>query len=315
MDIEQWVETRRGEVRTALGEFMGERLHRYLEGVLPENYVKGVSQMLTYAASGGKTLRGLMAILVCESLGGDPKKAMTAACTSELAHSMSLIGDDVADQDTLRRSRPSFWKWAGLDMAILIPHLGVPHAIRVTEEYGLPAVRDVLYAWLDTASGQFMDTPLKTAKRWLTRGGVDGRDYLEIIERKTAPMFGVSAKLGARAAGKDWYGKTAEGYGKAVGVAFQVYDDYVDLRESMGLKWEEMGNGKPPASLTALRDLLGSGERVSEEDAAKALEIGKGQQAPAIEIARTLPTTEEGAKLLAEFPGFACEEMVRESKP
>src|SRR3972149_2472182 len=68
--------------------------------------------------SGGKRIRPMLCLLICEAAGGDPNAAQPAAAAIELLHNFSLIHDDVEDRSDLRRGRLTLWKVWGVPQAI-----------------------------------------------------------------------------------------------------------------------------------------------------------------------------------------------------
>src|SRR5512142_2173786 len=66
----------------------------------------------------GKRIRPVVALLCCESSGGDWHTAVPAAAAIELLHNFSLIHDDIEDNDVMRRGRPTVWKVWGIPQAI-----------------------------------------------------------------------------------------------------------------------------------------------------------------------------------------------------
>ena len=71
---------------------------------------------------GGKRLRGVLTILVCEALGGKAEDALDAAAAVEIAHAASLDLDDIVDLDEIRRGKPATWIVKGLGRAVLGSH-------------------------------------------------------------------------------------------------------------------------------------------------------------------------------------------------
>lgn len=102
MNVEGYVEERRAMVTAALQEFV------------QSHYRGKLMEAVSYLAFGGKQLRGVAAILMCEGAIGQPQNATVASCAVELSHAASLAKDDVADGDQTRRGKPAFWKNSGL---------------------------------------------------------------------------------------------------------------------------------------------------------------------------------------------------------
>lgn len=278
-----------------------------LQGFIHDRYQGSLEEMAAYAITGGKRLRGVMAVLVCEALGGTAQRALFAACAVELAHSSSLVSDDVMDNDQSRRGLPSFWKRFGFGMASLFPHVVVPHAIQFTGVYGPRALGTVVTAWADVTRGQVMDYP--RARGLLP---VRSQDYGMVCGLKTAPLFSAAAELGVRASGKEWFLGMAKQYGQNTGIAFQVYDDACDLLQVVGQPWESASRGPLPVSLQALRMAVGGETLVREEDVLRTLELAGQYLEKAEQAARAFPDGQLRAHLV-EFPRSCCQAQLEEA--
>lgn len=268
-------------------------------------YKDDLLEMAAHLAIGGKRLRGMMALMCCEAWGGQPERAVTAACAVELAHAVSLVKDDVMDGDSERRGGLSFWKRFGIDLGLLVPDIIMPHAVLLVQEYGAQAVLPVLKAWGQIARGQLMDFPMG--------GYVGNPNYEQIISLKTAPLFEVACELGVRAAKMDWQINVAKQYGWNCGMAFQVYDDYTDLRKAVNQPWEATANGSVPLSIRALQILHGGQEVVTEEACAAVLAMGAQYLNRALASVGTFPDSEVKS-LLMELPQFCCDSLIDEAE-
>ena len=184
-----------------------------------------VGEVAKYIISaGGKRLRPVLLLLTCGALGYTGKQRHNLAAVVEFIHTATLLHDDVVDESTLRRGRPT-----------------------ANENFGNPAsvlVGDFLYSrafqmMVDAQSMRVMQT-LADATNVIAEGEVlqlmnmhdaslneDG--YLRVIRSKTAKLFEASARLGAILAASDATIETAcADYGQALGTAFQVIDDVLD---------------------------------------------------------------------------------------
>ena len=184
-----------------------------------------VGEVAKYIISaGGKRLRPVLLLLTCGALGYTGKQRHNLAAVVEFIHTATLLHDDVVDESTLRRGRPT-----------------------ANENFGNPAsvlVGDFLYSrafqmMVDAQSMRVMQT-LADATNVIAEGEVlqlmnmhdaslneDG--YLRVIRSKTAKLFEASARLGAILAASDATIETAcANYGQALGTAFQVIDDVLD---------------------------------------------------------------------------------------
>jgi hypothetical protein len=291
VQLEEYLEDRTGMVEEALQEFIHTR------------YQDPLLEMASHVAARGKRVRGAMAILCCEAMGGDAREALVAACAVELAHAVSLVKDDIMDNDEQRRGLDSFWKRFGLNLGLLVPDVILPHAMLFTQRYGWRALGSVVDAWGRIAQGQVLDFP---------KGGFTPPvSYQQIIELKTAPLFELTCELGIRAARMDWQVSLGKSYGYACGMAFQVYDDYTDVARAVGQPWEATARGPLPVSISCLRKLLGSGTHVRPEDPQGVLTVGEGFLSQAEEVACTFPET-EFKPFLHQLPRWCCQSLIAE---
>jgi len=181
---------------------------------------------------GGKHLRGLLCLLVSDSLGGDRDRALTGAAVIDAIHSASLIHDDIVDEDLERRGHPSLWVTNGIKKAVAtgdrvfaIAHkraamLGNKESITVAE-----AMDTTIAAWVKEAAPKPAELLVD-----LFTGQVPDVGYQKLCLTKTAPFFKAAARLGGIAAGANEYTlDTLACYAERTGLAFQYGDDYVDI--------------------------------------------------------------------------------------
>jgi geranylgeranyl diphosphate synthase type I len=182
------------------------------------------------SSSGGKRLRGLLCLLSAEAVGGETADASPAAAALELLHGFTLLHDDIADQDELRRGRPAVWKVWGVGQALTAGDamfalanlaLGDLHASTATLANVLLALND---ATLRVCEGQHLDLAYEG------RDHLTADDYLTMISLKTAALFSASAAIGAEVGGGGLAQIDAlRRFGQELGMAFQIRDDILGL--------------------------------------------------------------------------------------
>jgi geranylgeranyl diphosphate synthase type II len=211
---------------------------------------------------GGKRLRPILALAACEAVGGALEAAMGLACAVEMIHTYSLIHDDLPcmDNDDLRHGRPTNHKVYGDAMATLAGDALVTDAFKILARSALEGVSAArvlaTVAELSEAAGsagmvggQVIDI-LSERKRL-------GLDELKLLHRKkTGAMFRAAILGGARLGGAaDAELEALDQYAHALGLAFQVVDDLLDVEattEQMGKrtgKDEAAGKNTFPALL------------------------------------------------------------------
>ncbi len=180
----------------------------------------------------GKRIRPLLVLWVCTAAGGDWHQAIPGAAAVELIHNFSLIHDDIEDGSPLRRGRLTLWKRWGVPQAInagdamfALAHL---EAIRLRDivkpEVALRAAEILQSTCLHLTQGQFLDLAYES------RTDLRIDDYWPMVEGKTAALIAASTQLGALVAGcQDDVLNAYHQFGRLMGLAFQVQDDYLGI--------------------------------------------------------------------------------------
>lgn len=243
-----------------------EYLHTIMKSVKDQYKVREVMEYSLFA--GGKRIRPILAMAVCEMLGGDERKVMPFACGIELIHTYSLIHDDLPcmDDDDFRRGKPSCHTKYGETMALLAGDAFQALAFEIMAQADeepkivLECIRTVsVSAGISgMIGGQELDM-------WGTRETAE--DLRKINLLKTGALIAASCWLGAIIAGADISEyKKIGGYARNIGLAFQVKDDILDVS---GKRAE---TGKSPDSdtrrgITTFATLLGleGAEKLLEE--------------------------------------------------
>jgi geranylgeranyl diphosphate synthase type I len=194
---------------------------------------------------GGKKLRGVLAVLACEAVGGDGRRAAPGAAAIEFIHNFSLIHDDIEDGDEERRHRPTVWAlWgvpqgvnAGSNMQALVTLAGLQLA-----ERGAPpatvvaAIRVLTQAMLAMTEGQFLDIGFQD--RW----EITVADYMRMAAGKTAALAEGMMRLGGVLGVDDPDRVEALArFGHAFGLAFQARDDLLGIWGDSALTGKAVG--------------------------------------------------------------------------
>ena len=279
------VMTQGDSAQEGLAQYISEKadiVNKAMEPYIDGRWEGNMLEVSRYLTKGGKRLRGSLAIMMCEALGGDAEKALDAAVSVEMIHAASLARDDIQDGDESRRGSAAAWVMYGIRKAMAMADIAIPHAISMLRKYGREAVYTALDSWKQVGVGQAKD---------LFMGSFRGKGvYDEIIMGKTGALFGLATTLGAIAAeAEDDLKKDAALFGRNLGAAFQVFDDIADLRSGKSV----------PDSFTSW---LGSDD---PEDRAEEL------IAELREISQRFPDSEH-RKYLEELPEYAFQAMMAE---
>lgn len=210
---------------------------RALEGCfrLPESDpMHGFAEAARYSLlAGGKRVRAMLVLEFCRISGGRPEDALDVACGVEMLHAYSLIHDDLPcmDNDDLRRGKPTNHKVFGECTAVLAGDTLQAEAFGTILRSALPADRKAACAEIlagavgldGMCGGQFLD--MQWEGRKLTE-----QELTEINSRKTGALLVAACQMGVAAAGGSTAMLDAAGhFGAAIGMAFQIRDDVLDV--------------------------------------------------------------------------------------
>jgi geranylgeranyl diphosphate synthase type II len=226
-DIELYLKERADFVQSALDRTV----------VLDEQPGAQLLEAMRYSLlAGGKRLRPILVIAACEAVGGKAEDALGLACALEMIHTYSLIHDDLPcmDDDDLRRGRPTNHKVYGEAMATLAGDALLTDAFKVvarSSQISVPAavVIEVIAELAEAAGSAGM--VIGQALDILSEGKSTDLATLEYLHaRKTGALFLASVRGGAMLGGADrGQIEALSAYGRALGLAFQVIDDLLDV--------------------------------------------------------------------------------------
>lgn len=215
-----------------------------------EDYpIKGLADSMRYSLlAGGKRIRPMLVLEFCRISGGDVDAALPAACAIEMLHTYSLIHDDLPcmDNDELRRGRPTNHVVYGECTATLAGDALQAEAFGTILRSKLPAERRALCAecladgvGLDgMCGGQYLDM-LGEGKK-LTEDELN-----EINSRKTGALLTAACRMGVAAGGgNEKMMEAAIQYGAAIGAAFQIRDDMLDVLSTNEVLGKPVGSDK-----------------------------------------------------------------------
>jgi geranylgeranyl diphosphate synthase type II len=280
-------------------ELVDKKLLKYL--LKSKNDLSKLHESMLYSVmAGGKRLRPVLCIASCEVLGGEIEKALPVACAIEMIHTYSLIHDDLPsmDDDLLRRGKPTNHSVYGEALAILAGDALLTDAFYFMVDEGIssglkPAllvnvIKDIAKASgsRGMVGGQAIDLSLEGSKEVT----------IEMSERahslKTGALIEVSVMTGARIGGansKELY--QLNSYSKALGLAFQIMDDVLDIEGGGEIGKNRGGDARKKKATYPSLIGLENAKRMAEQltkDAVGALEAFGSQAAPLREIANYL---------------------------
>lgn len=190
----------------------------------PANLYRPISYILNL---GGKRLRPVLTLMAADIFGADHKKALDAALAIEVFHNFSLVHDDIMDEAPLRRGKETLHKKWNLNTGILSGDAMLIYSYQLFESYSPGIFKQLLQVFSQTAlqvcEGQQYDVDFED------RDDVTIPEYLLMIQYKTAVLVAAAMKMGAIIAeeSKEVQDLIYE-FGKNLGIAFQLQDDYLD---------------------------------------------------------------------------------------
>ena len=225
-EFDVWVTRTLDDVEAALDQWV------------PRDSPAGLGEAMRYAVLGaGKRLRPLLAMASCEAVGGRRDMALRAACAVELIHAYSLVHDDMPcmDDDVLRRGKPTVHVKFGEAQAMLAGDAMQALAFEVLtpEDDSMPAdLQARLCALLARSAGHAGMAGGQAIDLASVGYALDEPALRDMHRRKTGLLLQASVMMGA-ACGKPSAAALAAltEYGAAIGLAFQVVDDILDVTQ------------------------------------------------------------------------------------
>lgn len=245
----------------------------------------GLFEAMRYSLlAGGKRIRPMLTLEFCRISGGDIEKAMPVACAVEMLHTYSLIHDDLPcmDNDDLRRGRPTNHKVYGECVATLAGDALQAEAFHTILFCQLPAERRAACAEILSGAvgadgmcgGQYLDM-LGEGK------SLTDQELTEINSRKTGALLVAACQMGVAAAGGTGMQLDAAGhFGAALGLAFQIRDDMLDVLSSTEELGKPIGSDAQEHKNTYMALM---GEKGCRETVEKLTEFAKGVLSEAFE--------------------------------
>jgi geranylgeranyl pyrophosphate synthase len=188
-------------------------------------------------SAGGKRLRPLL-VFACAGTGATPTDALVrAAAAVELVHMATLVHDDLLDGATMRRGRETVASSHGADVAVLVGDYLFAQAFAELAGADEPAAIEVLAASaLELSQGE-----LAQGRAAFDVTLAEGA-YLDRVRRKTASLFAAACRLGAMLGGGSAVTQDRlAAFGEAVGMAFQIFDDILDVTGSTATTGKRRG--------------------------------------------------------------------------
>ena len=227
-----------------------------------------ISAYARYALSNqGKQLRPALVALAANAAGRTTDDHVTVAVVIEMVHLATLVHDDVMDAAEIRRRRPTLAANWGNEISVLVGDCLFAHSLKLAASFPTPVIcRAVASATNTVCSGEILQTHRRL------NFAVSRAEYFKVLGMKTAELFALSCELGALLAGAGAAERAGlRDYGMALGTAYQIYDDCVDVFGSEASVGKSLGTDLASGKLTL--PTLVVLERASAEEKARLREL------------------------------------------
>jgi len=194
----------------------------------------------------GKQLRPALVALSGGAAGKVNDQHVLAAVIIEMVHLATLVHDDVMDEARIRRGRPTLAARWGSEISVLVGDCLFAHALKLAAGFPTTEIcRAVSAATNTVCSGEILQTQRRRNFE-LSRA-----DYFKVIQMKTGELFALSCDLGAYVSGAGAAQRNAlRHFGMAIGTAYQIYDDCLDLFGSEAVVGKSLGTDLAKGKLT-----------------------------------------------------------------
>ena len=248
-----------------------EKINDSLAQILQVEEPRSLYEPMKYIINiGGKRIRPILCEIFYRMFNGEKDKVLFPALAIELLHNFTLVHDDIMDDDDKRRNKPTVHvKW-DLAVGVLAGDGIVSLAYKVLLKEKFERSEQIINIFteglLEVCEGQGFD------KEFETRGDVTEKEYINMINKKTSALLAVPAKIGTACANADKeLIEVAGEYGRALGLAFQIQDDYLDIAGNEELLGKTYGSDVQKGKKTYL--YIKAKEKLTGEDLKKFNEI------------------------------------------
>lgn len=220
---------------------MLEKINDYIKRLPLGKEPRGLYEPIEYILSlGGKRIRPVLMMMAYELWKDDSDTILPQAVALETFHNFTLLHDDVMDHADVRRGRPTVHKKWNENTAILSGDNMLVMAFKWMQQCPadkLPAVMDIFTnTAIEIDEGQQMDVDFET------RDDVREEEYIEMIRLKTSVLLACAVKIGAIMAGApDEDVLNLYKFGEAIGLSFQLQDDFLDVYGNQDVFGKEIG--------------------------------------------------------------------------
>ncbi len=262
---------------------------------------------------GGKRIRPILTLACAEAVGGEESDAMDYAVAIELFHNFTLIHDDVEDNSSLRRGKPTLNAEYGIPIAVNAGDAlyrvmwSAVLSSSDTPEKRLNALRIMMDGFSSVVEGQ------GTELYWQRTGKSDisEEEYLEMASGKTGLLIGLACRMGAFSADAPEEPQfSLQEFGRKIGLAFQIRDDVLNLTSNPSEYKKEVGEDIKESKRTLITIRLLS--TLPEKEKQELLSILKKPEKTQEDVSRVIFLAKEYGAV--DYANSVCERLLSESK-
>ena len=190
-------------------------------------------------------LRADLVLRLGRTLGRPQSFSVPLAAAVELIHAASLVHDDILDGATLRRGLPSMWRLMGTANAVLFGDMLFFLALRILAECDGELLKLLSGMGCRICEGEYLQ------ELQVEKGSVSWEDYLKIVRLKTGALFAFAAASPVPPDRQDLR-RELELAGYALGTAYQIADDFLDVRGGCAMTGKSSGQDRRLAGVSAV---------------------------------------------------------------
>lgn len=301
MDAREYLESRQKKINQALS------------ASIPEGPPHVYGMLREFIFRGGKRIRPIISLACAEAAGAKESDAIDYAVAIELFHNFTLIHDDVEDNSSLRRGKPT-----------LNAEFGIPTAVNAGDalyrvmwslvlsskeppEKKLNALRIMMEGFSSVVDGQ------GTELYWQRIGNFDisEEEYLEMASGKTGALIGLACRMGAFSAdAPEDFQLSLQQFGNKMGLAFQIKDDIRNLTSNPSEYKKELGEDIKESKRTLITIRLLS--TLPEKEKQELRSILKKPEKTSEDVSQVISLAKEHGAI--EYANSVCERLLSEAK-
>ncbi|MGB9719618.1 MAG: polyprenyl synthetase family protein [Candidatus Anstonellales archaeon] len=276
-----------------------------IKKIIPQkpNEVYGVFE--EFISRGGKRVRPVLTLIFTKAFGGNYREALRPAAIIEVFHNFTLIHDDIEDNSSLRRGKPTLHRMHGIAIALNSGDAIYTSVWNEILKLKSEEVKAVLgNAFRRVVEGQGKELYWERQKLF----DVGEKEYMDMAGGKTAALIGAACEIGAIVAKKGKRERDgARFFGENMGLAFQIQDDILNLTGKVEEYKKKIGDDITEGKRTLM--VIKALEKARPEDKRRLVEILSSRTEDEIEISEAIGIIKKYGGI--EYAKQKAEELAR----